>query len=185
MNTHSSTLNPVLGFLFWVGVTITALGQESIKSSDCSQIDKAKAPLFVTFEPLQVAAPPAQDRNQAVAEYAPRGKSKAKSRMMIRLSNMSETLAGDCTLLKYVGVIVAVQYDRETSVNIIGITIQTRDGSRQHINIDQKLYDDFRLPSADQGWVYTLLAKGKKIRVSAFACGISGDVLIAHGISAI
>ena len=131
-----------------------------------------------------IAAPPTQDRNQAIAEYAPRGKSKSKSRM-IRLSNMSEGLEGDCTLLKYAGVIVGVQYDQETSTNIIGITIQTRDGSRKHINIEQELYDDFRLSRADQGWVYTLLAKGKKVRVSAFACGVSGGVLIAHGISAV
>ncbi len=185
MNNHASTLSPILGFLFCMGATITALGQESIKLSDWSQIVQAEAPLSIKFAPLSVAAPAAQDENQAVAEYAPLGKTKGKARKMIRLSNMSGASAGDCTLLKYVGVIVAVQYDRETAVKIVGITIQTKDGSRQHINIEPKLYDDFRLPNADQGWVYTLLAKGKKVRVSAFACGISGDVLIAHNVSAI
>lgn len=89
---------------------------------------------------------------------------------------------GDCVVRKYSGTIIKVHYDKEFGVQIDGFTLLGSRGLRTYLNVDPTLYEDFRLPRAEIGWLPTLIRKNNRVRVDAYVCGASGGVIIANNI---
>jgi hypothetical protein len=120
----------------------------------------------------------AQDSSMVIAEYDSQNRNR-----LIRLSNMTEALETSCALVRMSGTIVGVKYDEETGVEILGIGVRERKGSRSYINLDEDFF--LRLPRVHHGYVPTILAKGNEVRIEAYACGASGGVLLLHDISSL
>jgi hypothetical protein len=119
----------------------------------------------------------AQPRNPASADIRQRnGKT-----VMVAVSNLDED-AGDCVTRHYSGTIIKVHHDAEYGIQIDGFTLLGPRGERNYFNVDQSIYEDFRLPRSDIGWLPTLIATNSKVRVDAHLCGVSGGVAIAQNI---
>jgi hypothetical protein len=107
----------------------------------------------------------AQDGNGIKTSYA-RGK-------LIRISNMNASSKSDytCQLTTYVGPIVALKYEEEET-EPYAIIIQLKNGRRIFIGLDENLYRG--LSEADLSHIEVTLVKGKRVRVKAYGCGVSG-----------
>ncbi|RMG00737.1 MAG: hypothetical protein D6735_13090 [Acidobacteria bacterium] len=122
----------------------------------------------------------AQNSDEPRAVFANRRNGKPK---LIALYNLTDGYG--CPVARFTGTIVHVKYDEELALRVLGITLVTRKGDREYINVDQSLYEEFKLPRAELGWVHTLLAKGRKVRITAFMCGVSGGVMFLHHVRAL
>jgi hypothetical protein len=119
----------------------------------------------------------AQPRNPAEADIRQSG----RTSIMVSVNNLVDDPA-DCVLRHYSGTIIKVHHDEEYGIRIDGFTLLGSRGERNYFNVDQSIYDDFRLVRADIGWLPTLIAPNKKVRVDAYLCGASGGVAMAHNI---
>jgi hypothetical protein len=92
---------------------------------------------------------------------------------LISISNMNASSKNDptCQIKTYVGSIIVLKYeDEETEPH--AIIIQLKNGRRIFIGLDGNLYQD--LSRADLSQVEVTLVKGKRVRVRAYGCGVSG-----------
>ena len=119
----------------------------------------------------------AQPRNPAEADVRQTG----RTSVMVSVHNLVDDPA-DCVLRHYSGTIIKVHHDEEYGIRIDGFTLLGPRGERNYLNVDQSIYEDFRLVRADIGWVPTLIAPNKKVRVDAYLCGASGGVAMAHNV---
>lgn len=92
---------------------------------------------------------------------------------------------GDCVVRTYAGTIIKIHHDEEFGVRIDGFTLLGPRGERNFMNVEQSIYEDFRLPRSDIGWLPTLIATGNRVRINAYLCGASGGVEIANNIVSI
>jgi hypothetical protein len=131
--------------------------------------------LFSTFLPSAVEA---QDSKQARVEFMERN----GKREVVGLYNLTEGLEGtiSCSPEKFTGRIIGVKHDSQLPLRVVGITMLTTTGRRVYFNVEQDLYDDFRLSRADMGWVGEFLVEGRGLRVTVIACGASGSVMSLH-----
>ncbi len=129
----------------------------------------------VVFAPLVMRAQP---RNPAEADI----RQNRRTSVMVSVHNLVDDPA-DCVLRHYSGTIIKVHHDEEYGIRIDGFTLLGSRGERNYFNVDQSIYDDFRLVRADIGWLPTLIAPNKKVRVDAYLCGASGGVAMAHNIT--
>lgn len=92
---------------------------------------------------------------------------------LIRISNMNESSKSDytCQIKTYVGAIAALKYGEEET-EPYAIIIQLKNGRRLFIGLDENLYRG--LSEADLSHVEVTLVKGKRVRVKAYGCGVSG-----------
>jgi hypothetical protein len=90
-----------------------------------------------------------------------------------RISNMNAYLKNDdtCQIRTYVGAIVALKYEDE-GTEPYAIIIELKNGRRIFIGLDEALYQG--LSEADRSHVEIALVKGKRVRVRAYGCGVSG-----------
>lgn len=107
----------------------------------------------------------AQDGSNIKTSYA-RGR-------LVRISNMNASSKSDytCQIKTYVGAIVALKYEEEET-EPYAIIIQLKNGRRLFIGLDENLYRG--LSEADLSHVEVTLVKGKRVRVKAYGCGVSG-----------
>lgn len=119
-------------------------------------------------------------QSEVKADYASR---RAGATRMIALYNLATGSEEDCpTPFEYKGTIVKTKYDDDLGTKIIGFTIADRNNKRTYFNIDEDLYNDFKLPRVDMDWINTLITAGRQVGVSAYGCGASGRVLMANNI---
>lgn len=116
----------------------------------------------------------AQPRNPASANI--------KGSVMVSVSNLVDDPTG-CVIRNYTGMIIKVHHDEEYGVRIDGFTLLGPKGERDYFNVEQGIYDEFRLPRSDIGWLPTLIKANNRVKVLAYLCGVSGGVALAHNIS--
>lgn len=108
----------------------------------------------------------AQDATLINVKYNARGK-------LILISGMNDSLKNDytCQIKTYVGVVAALKYF-EDETDPYAIIIQLKNGRRIFIGLDENLYQG--LSEADRSSLEVTLVKGKRVRVRAYGCGVSG-----------
>lgn len=122
----------------------------------------------------------AQGQNEVRVEYDPRQTDEPR---IIAIYNLVAGSESDCpSPFEYKGTIVQIKYDDDTGTRIIGFTISDRNERRTYFNIDEDFYEESKLPAVDMGWIDTLLRKGRRVEVLAYACGAVGRVLMANNI---
>lgn len=119
----------------------------------------------------------AQPRNPARANISERN----RKTIMLAVYNLVDDPTG-CEIRHYSGTIIKVHHDEEYATKIDGFTLLGAKGERDYFNIDPDIYDDFRLPRSDIGWLPTLIAANNRVRVDAYLCGVSGGVALAHNV---
>jgi hypothetical protein len=100
---------------------------------------------------------------------------------MVAVYNLLDDPA-NCVVRHYSGTIIKVHHDEEYGIRINGFTLLEPRGERNYFNVDQSIYEDFRLVRAEVAWLPTLIAPNKRVRVDAFLCGASGGVAMAHNV---
>lgn len=105
---------------------------------------------------------------------------------MVLISRMYDLSGGstDCQgPEEYTGKIVSVShYDNDPTL-ILAFTISLKNGRRLFVMLDSNLYS--HLSNADESWLYTLIARGKLVRVNLYMCGAGGNGLVADEIRAL
>jgi hypothetical protein len=130
-------------------------------------------PLLIFFlTPCLVAN--AQNENHPYGEF---GETK-QGHGLVALYNM--TSQGDCHPVEYVGAIVAVRFDEEFATQIQGFTIADKDDDRTYFNFEAPEIGEISYVTLES--IPFLIKKGRRVRVSAFACGAAGRVLMANHI---
>jgi len=121
--------------------------------------------ILLTFVSAYSITSLAQDLNGIKTSYA-RGR-------LVRISNMNPSSKSDytCRIKTHVGAIVALKYEEEET-EPYAIIIQLKNGRRLFIGLDENLYQG--LSEADLSHVEVTLVKGKRVRVKAYGCGVSG-----------
>jgi hypothetical protein len=128
--------------------------------------------LFVTLTGVSSA-----QENRAWADI---GRRNGKT-VMFAAYNLSGDPTG-CVVRKFDGTIIKVHYDEEFAMRIDGFTLSSK--GRTYFNLEESVYDEFKLPRSDIGWLPTLIAVNKKVHVDAHLCGASGGFAIAQNIIA-
>jgi hypothetical protein len=121
--------------------------------------------LFLTFILPYSILGLAQDERRITTSYA-QGK-------LVRISEMNAYLKKDytCQIKTYVGTIAALKYGDE-EVEPYAIIVRLKNDRRIFIGLDGSLYQV--LSRADLSHVEVNLVKGKRVRVRAYGCGVSG-----------
>ena len=82
----------------------------------------------------------------------------------------------------YIGTLVQRKFD-DDEISLIGFVLRGSKDQRTYINLDDEQID--RMLMVDRGYVSLFLAKGKRLKVWAYACGAAGRVLYADRIVAL
>lgn len=92
---------------------------------------------------------------------------------LVRISEMNAYLKKDytCQIRTYVGAIAALKYEDEET-EPYAIIVRLKNDRRIFIGLDESLYQV--LSGADLSHVEVTLVKGKRVRVRAYGCGVSG-----------
>jgi hypothetical protein len=84
----------------------------------------------------------------------------------------------------YVGRVVKRVFDEEQGTIVRGFTIETGDGSRSYINVDDEALKNANRVTS--GWVIpalqTLLKEGQRVSVGVKLCGAAGRVIMVDSI---
>lgn len=103
---------------------------------------------------------------------------------VVRLSNL--TTGEGCHPSTASGRVVRREFDKSGLV-VAGVVVQTPDGDRSYINVDQAAIDASRLGLATRGWVViglnTLLNEGQEVRLGIRLCGAAGRVAVLEYVS--
>ena len=84
-----------------------------------------------------------------------------------------------------IGTITEVSYDSQFTQRVTGFSVKALDGTKSFINIDQDLYEKFKLSRLELSLIPTLLVKGKKVRIVSYQCGVSGRVEMLHEVKVV
>lgn len=122
--------------------------------------------ILLAFTLIHPRAGLVQGETLVSVKYNARGK-------VIRISNMNDSLKNDytCQIKTHVGTIVALKYI-EDETEPYAIIVQLRNGRHIFIGLDEDLYPG--LSEADRSHLEVTLVTGKRVRVRAYGCGVSG-----------
>jgi hypothetical protein len=98
---------------------------------------------------------------------------------LIELSNLAGNSEGCVKRGPYVGILVQRKFD-DDEITLIGFVLRDSKDQRTYINLDAQQVD--RMPVVDRSHLSSFLAKGKRLKVWAYACGAAGRVLYADKI---
>lgn len=101
---------------------------------------------------------------------------------LIELSNLGGSSEGCVKRGPFIGTLVQRKFD-DDEITLIGFVVRDAKDERTYINLDDEQID--RMLMVDRGYLSTFLAKGKRLKVWAFACGAAGRVLYADRIVAL
>lgn len=107
---------------------------------------------------------------------------------LVALYNLASDYNDDVSCVAsrpYIATIIQVNFDSQFPGRVTGFSIMVSDGTRDFINVDQDLYEQFKLSRVELSLIPTLLAKGKKVRIISYGCGASGGVKTLHEVKAV
>lgn len=101
---------------------------------------------------------------------------------LIELSNLAGASEGCVKRGPYIGTVVQRKFD-DDEITPIGFVVREAKDQRTYINLDDEQID--RMLMVDRDYLSSFLAKGKRLKVWAYACGAAGRVLYADRIVAL
>lgn len=101
---------------------------------------------------------------------------------LIELSNLGGSSDGCVKRGPFIGTLVQRKFD-DDEITLIGFVVRDAKDERTYINLDDEQID--RMLMVDRGYLSSFLARGRRLKVWAFACGAAGRVLYADRIVAL
>lgn len=101
---------------------------------------------------------------------------------LIEFSHLAGSSDGCVKRGPFIGTLVQRKFD-DDEITLIGFVVRDAKDQRTYINLDDEQID--RMLMVDRDYLSSFLAKGKRLKVWAYACGAAGRVLYADRIVAL